>query len=164
MKKVIFKNMFVSIFMISILCVSFFGVTWAWSSDFLNSNNFNDDNLAISVNYVNGSMLNLRCDISSQNKSFVVTNVSKNTEFFNVKLLVDNVSSDEIGKYLYYELSGENNVVLTYGSFADIEISNELILLSHKEILANESYEFVLKVWSENCDLSGTISSHLIVN
>ena len=164
MRKVMFKNIVLMSFMICILCISFFGVTWAWSSGVVEKFYSNDDDLAISVNYVDGSMINQKCDGTSQSKSFVVLNDSNEVGYFNVILYIDNVSTEEIGKYIYYQLLDDNGDVLVYGNLADIYSSNRISLIVNEGISISESKSYTLKVWSDVCESEGFISAHLIVN
>ena len=176
MKKVMFKNIVLMSFMICVLCISFFGVTWAWSTGTIKKLYSRDDDLAISVNYIDGSMINQKCDESSQNKSFIVLNDSGKVSDFNVILYIDNVSTEDIGKYIYYQLLDDNGNILTYGNLSDIYSSsrislivndyssNKISLIVNKEISINESKSYTLKVWSDVCEGEGFISAHLIVN
>ena len=123
-----------------------------------------DDDLAISVNYVDGSMINQKCDETSQNKSFIVLNDSNEVGYFNVILYIDNVSAEEIGRYIYYQLLDDNGDVLAYGNLADIYSSNKISLIVNEEISISESKSYTLKVWSNVCESEGFISAHLIVN
>ena len=164
MRKVMLKNLFLMVIMICVLCISFFGVTWAWSTGAVEKFYSSDDDLAISVNYVDGSMINQKCDETSQSKSFVVLNDSNEVGYFNIILYIDNVSAEEIGKYIYYQLLDDNGDVLAYGNLADIYSSNKISLIVNEEIFINESKSYTLKVWSDVCESEGFISAHLIVN
>ena len=164
MKKVMFKNIVLMSFMICVLCISFFGVTWAWSSGTIKKLYSSDDDLAISVNYIDGSMINQKCDESSQNKSFIVLNDSGKVSDFNVILYIDNVSTEDIGKYIYYQLLDDNGNILTYGNLSDIYSSSRISLIVNEEIPIGESKSYTLKVWSNVCESEGFISAHLIVN
>lgn len=164
MKKVMFKNIVLMSFMICVLCISFFGVTWAWSSGAVEKFYSSDDDLAISVNYIDGSMINQKCDESRQSKSFIVLNDSGKVSDFNVILYIDNVSTEDIGKYIYYQLLDDNGNILTYGNLSDIYSSSRISLIVNEEIPIGESKSYTLKVWSDVCESEGFISAHLIVN
>ena len=164
MRKVVLKNVILIIIMVCVLCVSFFGVTWAWSTGVIEKFYSADGDFAISVNYIDGSMINQKCDNTSQSKSFVVLNNSNEVSYFNVILYIDNISSEEVGKNIYYQLLDDDDNVMNYGNLSNIDSLSSISLIVDEEISKSESRNYTLKVWSDVCDYDGFISAHLIVN
>lgn len=160
MRKAIFKNIVIAVLMIFVLCLSFFGVTWAWSNNFFSEE---DNNEKLSINYIDGSMVNQRIDGTSQNISFEIINNLSNNRYYNVKLVIDNITNEVVGQYIHYELLDENGTILVNGDLNGVCNYSEILMVYNEIITVGDIQNYTLKIWSEFNEISGLVSAHLVI-
>ena len=169
-RKGFFKIMFSTVMLISILTLSFFGVTYAWTNN-LFENNSNREK--VDVFYTDGSFINAFCSKESNEvyeKEFYINNNGLNDNYYNLKIKIDNLSYEETADFFSYELYDKtNNVSLTgVKSLSNITSPSEIILLNNSIIGKNEKQEYVFKLFCDKetvgTDKNGSISLHIAVD
>ncbi len=169
-RKGFFKIMFSTVMLISILTLSFFGVTYAWTNNLFENSSDKDK---VNVLYIDGSFINATCSKESNKvyeREFCINNNGLTDIFYNLKIKIDNLSYEEIADFFNYELYDiTNNVSLTgVKSLSHITSPSEIILLNNSIIGKNEKQEYVFKLFCNKevvgTDENGSISLHIVVD